>query len=620
MAELTADISTLPRFQDADGGPARGDPESGPSTFARTRSPGRGADPRVLAAYVRELFVEARNHRRPLISRWIRNYQILHNRTWGTRASWMPSPELPEIWPIMAARTGWMLDQRPIFNAVPQASPFSPHAAWQSQLALDMETALHAAWHTNGFNPQIALALWDAGLYGTGILKIVWDPNLHNGLGDISLRRVDPFTFYPDPNATSLEDANYFIEARTMSIQEVDRRFPGSFEKLAEQAWTEDSDRAPNRIDGPQPKPPISNPISIDGSLPKFAADTDRLSGTFHHRGVTVFECWLRTHSTVDEEIVHRDPETGKEERTTVTRTVDTWRCIVVAGNCVLMDEPALNLWSHGQHPYARVVDVETGEFWGQSLVELLAPAQLSINRLLAAAEHNIWLMGNPVFVEDTRAGISRQTVTNRPGQRVTLSSSAAKAEWLQPPQMHPQMAGDLIRFYKGEMENISGLSAITRGFTPNGRNSQGVMDSVQEAAFVRIRLALQNLEEALNQLGAKAASLLCEFYDEPRLVATLGPGGRKTALTIRSQHFYLPTRSGKAPMKFTVRIEAGSTLPTSRSARAQEADVLFGMGALDVEAVLEAHQWPNRHLIVERINQMQAAGMFQPPGARQRR
>lgn len=622
MAELTADTSTIPRIHDADGGPfgngaVEGREDTGPATSARTTSPLKGSEAQ-LAAYVRELFTEAREARRPMVGRWRRSYQVLHNRTWANRATWMPSPELAEIWPIMASRVGWMMDQRPTFTAVPSASPFSPTSEYYAQLGQDLETTIHSSWHNNNVSTQVATSLWDTGIYGTGILKTIWDPNLSNGQGDWSVRRVDPFTFYPDPACTSLDDANYFIEARTLSAQEIDRRFPGTFDKLISNAWQEDIDKAPLRSDGVTSEPRRSNPISIDGGPAKFTSPTNRLSGALHHQGVTVFECWLRVHTTVDEDVP--DPNSADPGKmVTVTRTVDTWRVVVVAGNNVLMDESVGNLWSHGQHPYDRIVDIETGEFWGQSLVELLTPAQLSINRLLAAAEHNIALMGNPVFIEDARAGMSRQQITNRPGQRLQMNSSAAKAEWMAPPQMHPAMAGDLIRFYKAEMENISGSWALTRGGSPGGRPSAGAIDSIQDAAFVRIRLALSNLEAALNSAGQKAAALICEFYDEPRMIAVVGPGGHKTALAIRTQHFYLPSGEGRTPMRFQILIEAGSTTPTSRTARAAEADVLFGMGALDREAVLEAHQWPNRHLITERVNAAETAGTFNAPGARQR-
>jgi hypothetical protein len=347
---------------------------------------------------------------------------------------------------------------------------------------------------------------------------------------------------------------------------------------------------------------------------------------------VIVYYAWLRETEEVDErpalqlaaqtpEEPGEDPRDDTDERNDWTRPrkprTDKWRCVVyVNPGVILLDECAEDLWSHASHPYDRLVAQDMGEFWGKSMVDLLAGTQMSINRLLAAIEHNIWLMGNPVMVEDTRSGIPRSTITNRPGLRLT-KNPGSEVGWLNPPVMQPQMATDLLRFYIGEMERISGISGMVRGATPTGRNASSVLDSLQEAAFVRLRLMIRNLEQMLKGVAEKQASLICEFYDTPRLVSLVGPSGEQTALAIRGEHFYMPTDDGKLPMRFQINVEAGSSLPTSKQARMAEADTLFAMGAIDRPAVLEAHNFPNRQQVAERMAQVDAVEGPQGPNAR---
>lgn len=579
---------------------------NGPRSRSSTRTQTISSDAESrLVGYVRDLFFRARAHRRALVSQWVKNYNVVWNRTWGTREAWMPSPELPETFPIIGALVGWMTDQRPTFSVSPSSLPHSSFHAFYLRLAEDLQTVMQTLWNVRDLEAEVETALWDAHVYGTAIFKSSWDDTLDGGLGDAIFKRIDPFTFYPDPAARTMDSSNYFFEVRTLSMQEIDRRWPGASRKLAEYGFNENVDESPTALDETTSSIPRANPGAISpATSPRYGlpGQTDRLSVT-DDPGVTVIEAWLREHHT---------DEDG--------RIIDTWRVVVVAGNCVLMDEPALNLWSHGQHPYERYVTIETGEFWGPSLVELMSSAQISINRLLAAMEQNIYLLGNPVFMEETRAGIQRTKVTNKPGQRIT-KNTGSQAEWLTPPQMHPQLSSDLVRFYKGELENISGLSAVTRGFTPTGRNAQGVMDSVQEAAFVRVRLALRNLERTLRRVGTKMASLVVEYYDTPRIVAIVGDDGEKSSLALKSMHFYLPSDEGRVPMKFQLLVEGGSMLPTSHQARIAEADALYAMGAIDEEAVLEIHRYPGRQRILARVREMKAAAgtLGQPPGARQR-
>lgn len=575
-------------------------------------NPGNSA----MVAYVKDLFYEARTKRRTLVTRWVRNYNVLHNRTWSAnRAPYLPSPELPEMWPIVSSMVGWETDQRAVPEVKPAAAPFSDAYGLFDRLAQDLQQTLQSTWVINDQDTDIETMLWDAKVYGTAFLKAIWDPTLCNGMGDAINKRIDPFTFYPDPNATSMDDALYFVEVRTVTLSELDRMFPGAREKVGADTLIESLDTAPDRLSSPLPKRPLVNPGPISpATSPSWGVPTSgtNLSKMLDHRLITVLECWMREHIHIP-----------KEGDTDHDMTVDRWRCVIIAGNQVLLDEPAAKIYAHGEHPYERHVSIETGEFWGQSLVELLAPAQVSINRLLMSMEHNISLSGNPVMVDDARSGIGRATITNKPGTRLTKNAQSS-VEWLNPPQIHPQMSSELIQFYKGEMENISGLSAIVRGFTPTSRNSEGVMSSVQESAFVRVRLSLRNLERTLRRIENKRAALIIDFYDQPRIMSMIGSSGKNTSdksIMLKSYHWWLPSPNGRQPLKYQLLIEAGSSLPTSRQARMELMLRLFALGVVDEEAVLTVSGIPGWQDIVARVRETKAAQgtLGQPPGARQR-
>lgn len=568
-------------------------------------------DDQFWAAFVRDKFQRARAYRRPRVTQWLKNYKILTTRTWSSaRPSWMPDPEINELSDIVDSWVGWVTDQRPIITTKGFAQTSSPYSSFMSKLGDDLSNVMASVAASESYDLAIEQVVTDAVVYGIGWLKTTWNPLSVGGMGDAIIRRVDPFALYSDPNATSMEDCGYFIEARTLSMEEVERRFGRKIaETLQESGYQEQVEAAPDIIKGAIDQAKAIPGTITPGYVPSYGQpgqNAGRLSAT-DVPGVTVLEAWVREYREVDIRGIN-------------TR-YETWRCIVVTGDRVLFNEMATDMWHHGDHPYTRYVLKERGEFYGQSLVELLTPIQLSINRLLAAIEQNIWLTGNPVFKEDQRAGLSRTKITNQPGQRLPLTGGAnATAEWLVPPQLHPQLTQGFIEFYIKQMQQIAGLTAQNRGQLPAGRNSTETLDDVQEGSFIKIRLALRNLERALRRSYTLSASLVIEFYDSPRMMAILGPDGQESSLALKAKHFYLPTPDGfSLPMRFTLSVNAGSSLPTSRIARAQEADVLFAMGAIDGQAVLEAHQWPGAAAITERVKKATAEGTFQPPGARQR-
>jgi hypothetical protein len=559
-----------------------------------------------LVGEIRHLFMRARDRKRPLVKQWQKNYKILRTRQWAEgRVQWMPAPEVPEIWPIVDAMVAWVTDQEPGFDAVPAVSPLHPEFSRMSQMAEDLRTVVRSSWHVDRTDAEVEKVVWDGFTYGIGWFKTTWDDSAYRGLGNAVQKRCDPFTVYPDPDATDPQSMNHLFEARTVSWQELERRFPGAIKRLKGDAWVDDADKQPTVLDpstrGDMPK---ANPGAISPAVaPRYGlpGQDGRVQVT-DDPGVTVIEAWLRTPKTDDE---------GNE--------YDCWRCVVVAGNRVLLDEVGEDLWSHGELPFDRYVPIETGEFYGTALVEMLAPQQRSINKLLAALEHNIWLMGNPVLIESNRAGLSRTVMTNKPGSRLNVNGGTDGVRWLDPPKMSPNEATELVRFYIQEMERISGLSAVVRGATPSGRNAQGVIDSVQEAAFVRIRKMKRNLAMTIGAAGEKLASLICEFYDTPRTVSLIGPGGEKLVAELGAEPFYVHGPDGAQPLRFQLLVEAGQSQSQSRQQRIGEADALYAMGAIDEEAVLEQHDFPNWQRTVQRVRELKAqeGTLGQPPTQR---
>jgi len=588
-----------------------------------------------LVNRLRNLFTRARDHRRARHDTWIRNYRLIHNKI-GTSglSAWMPSPRDSEIFPTLSSVVAWMMDNNVTIDAIPATDPNSPIYNFTSQLANNLADLLYTNWIVEAYSHSVKLALWDTLTYGVGILKTVWDGDRDDGYGNAMMYRVDPWKFYVDPHATSLHDMEYCVEARRMSEDEIARRYPDvRFHSSGGGASDMQLDEKPELFSS-QSGQPYANAGQIPGSGSFAVPSTNTPSGPgssvfgrygrpkqskskHADRGVVVYEFWLRENEEWTEDFSDLPAATRPDP---IHHVVSRWRCIVLAQGQILMDEYAEDLWSHAQHPYERVVFDDVGEFYGVALVDHLAYPQIYINRLLTMMEQNAELIGNPIFVEPANSGTTRVPIINRPGQRLTIQGAAAmqnRPDWLKPPEM-PTMIMDLVNFWIARIENTSGLSAITKGATPNQRNAEGVINTVQEAAFVRIRAALHNLEVALEACNVKLADLIIDNYTEKRVKAILGPDGEKTAMVIFSRHFYAPSDDGDVPLKFIVQVRAGAAAPTSRQARIGEADKLFALGVIDDLAVLNAHQYPHAQEILARLYDKRQKGLMGGgPGAR---
>jgi hypothetical protein len=580
-------------------------PPAGPTNRPNTSS---DADMRDVMM-VRDLFYKARDARRPMIALWKQWYKILNNRAWtnGAANGIEPDSEIPQMWPVLASMVAWMTDQRPILSTMAGGTAFSPHHDFYDTLAKDMNAVLESQFVNYSEDAEITRFLWDIATYGIGWTKTVWDATLADGLGDTTFRRIDPFTFYPDPFARSPKDMDHCIEAKLMTLSQLDRAWPGAAARLGHSSFTEDLDESPHVLDGSinnnTPRAQIA-PVSAGGSG-QYQWSRRGSSSDVQNRDepvVSVLECWVRSHevkATSDKDVM---------------RVNEVWTCYIVAGNQLLFRGAADEVSGSNVHPYDRGVLFDTGEMYGPSLVNFMSSPQKSINRIVSMIERNAALMGNPILAESPRSQSKHQRKSNRPG--MIISADPTQVGWLQPPQMHPQMSVALIQYFESKIESISGMTAIVRGFMGNGRNAQGVMDSVQDAAFVRIRATLRELERTLRGVTWKKAAYIAEFYTEPRFMAIIGQDGQHTRRALAARHFYTPSdeTGERTPLRFTIIADAGSQLPTSKQARSAEADTLFALGAIDVFELLKAKGWPNHAIVAKRVMEAQAA-MGQPAG-----
>jgi hypothetical protein len=566
-----------------------------------------------LTQSLMSLYEQAKESRKRHQSSWRRNYLLTANRQYAndTQQPWTPNVTDSEIFPILSSRVGWMTDQNIMPIAAPASTSGEKFQRHYQKLAGDLEAVLQTTANMDGWDKEISLILWDAAMYGAGILKAGWDSGLEMGLGNITMKRVDVWNFFPDPNSTSIDDAEYFFEVRKMTLDEMERKFPDAdIRTIREAAMYGDSGSTDNSRPGASTG--STYPMAQPGNLPNSTSTVWGMPGQSRRNsadsvlteGVNVYECWVRENWEDEREQTDWSAgDTGPE------RVVyDSWRCVIFSGAVVLFDEYAIDLWENNRHPYSRYVDEEMGEFWPTPIVSHLAPCQIAINRILSSVQGNIELVGNPIFMDVKDSGLERTQIVNRPGLRLSMNSRTAanqgsQPHWMEPPKLSPDVWQG-IDFWKRCMENISGLSGVSKGQQPAGRQAQQTVQSTQEAGFVRIRSSLRNLERTLTEQYNLLAHLAIQNYDVPRVMAIVGEDGANSAIRLAARHFYTPSPGTNGePMKFSLQVNAGSGNPTSRQARIAEADALLAMHAIDRQAVLQTHNFPHWQDIEQRMD-----------------
>ena len=557
--------------------------------------------------YLRTIFIQARRDKQPRIDSWNRNYKIINNRYQSAQfASWAPQPRDSEVYPICSSLVAWLTDQEPDVGFSPASDPNSAYYAQVLKVTADANNVFETSWLNEEYDREYKKMLWDGLTCGTGIVKSIWDNAAADGAGNAVVRRVDPYRFYPDPQATCLDDCEYMVEVKQMSLDQVQRMYPDTAFLL----YTGGNERLDDR---PKLYGSSTLPKANLGFLPSGNAlwsGRNKPGGPPQASALyMVYEYWLKENTYDELDVDENSPGDN-------AYAIPRWKCVVVCGGNILFEEWADDLWSHGNHPYDEWRFDDIGEFWGISLVDHLSLPQLYINRLLTALQQNSELCGNPIFVEPANSGTSRTAITNRPGERLSVQSSSQSANlprWLTPPSM-PASVMDLVNFWISRIENTAGINGMQKGQDPQQRVSNNTVNSVQESAFVRIRSALTNLGWTYRRSATKLISLISQNYTESRIMAILGPDGQSTSLFLRPFHFYDPSKDSSEPLKFIIRADAGANQATSRQARVSQANSLFAMGVVDDIYVMNVNGIRDAQAIADRVYYKRQNGLL--PGS----
>lgn len=411
---------------------------------------------------------------------------------------------------------------------------------------------------------------------GTSFAKVNW--NKEKGvLGDIEVIPLKPESVYIDPNAREVEDAAFVIIAETKTLEEIRELYPEQGGRV----------------------------------LPDKTSSSPRDSAL-------LLECWFRDRTV--EEHKEKIELAGEDENLFAKRKKYPRGRVIIAANRVILKDKH-NPYKDGKFPFVRFVDhPRTHSVWGIGEIEPIESLQLEHNKRKSQVIDIMNLMSNPIWIIDKQAGVDVNNLTNRPGL-VVQKNRGTDVRREEPPRLPPHVLQS-IQHTESNIDTISGIHDVTQGRKPTGVTAASSILELQEAAQVKLRLKTRYFEASLRVLAKMIISRIQQFYTEDRLIRLVSPESAPQIFMFSSSMEITDEQTNKKrnPFKqnFDIKIATGSTLPVSKTARAQQGQMLFTLNAIDQEALLEAYDWPNRKAIIERMNAARQAQMEASYGAQQ--
>lgn len=441
-----------------------------------------------------------------------------------------------------------MVDNKPRISVDPIV-PGSEDAADILRKILDRD------WDENEMQDKVALAVLYGLIWGTGLIKITYNPRGDGGRGKHEAQAVVPYRIYTNRTATCVEDAEYIIHVEDQTLNWVWRNFPDKAHIVEQYRGGRvatknrvDRDLVREGLDYGGGRSYIDNAMRTENNQISQPQTKPYIDGLIDDDTIEVAEFWFHDPTTekyLRQVMKHGEPQyedalddkgfpileiagyvqdasplDGMPVSIPIVRTKKVpkmeWaerpkypngRLVVMAGPCVLRDIP--NPFQIDGFPFASWKCYDVGTFWGSGEPLALKDCAVAINRMVSQIYDILEKTGNPSY-KYKKGHLDIRTLKNKPGSLVPLEEMES-FQLIQPPSVAPQFM-ELVGLLKTSMGEITGLHDSVMGNMPGGNTAFATIDQLQESGAAPLRQKARNMEKMIKRCGTLRLQLVQQF------------------------------------------------------------------------------------------------------------
>ena len=345
----------------------------------------------------------------------------------------------------------------------------------------------------NDFEKIYSDVWWQKIKQGTGIYYVGWDSSKDNGLGDITINKIDILRFFAQPHIDHLQDSRYIFVLSLVDTDILKKQYPDK--EIA-------SDAASSTIQ------------SYFGDYKQ-----EELEGKS-----CLIDCYEKCRTETGKEAVHLTKIVGE----TVLYSTKTDERFAQKG-----------LYEHGLYPF--VVDVfipKESSIYGIGMIECAKPTQEYIDKLDYLIEANCLVSGKPRWIVKRSSGIRVDDL--RDLNKDFIEADTAVDETAVRAFQATAIPSHIIQHRQNkinELKEVIGNRDFAQGSVTGGVTAAGAISALQEAGNKLSRDNIKSSYRAFKDIVNLCVELIREFYDEERSFRITGDNGEVEYGTISNQN-----------------------------------------------------------------------------------
>ncbi len=465
----------------------------------------------------------------------LRNWEQIQGQQ-GIKGSHTMKSATAWLWNCVVGKHADAMDAYPEPAILPRMEDDKAEAAMLSDI-------IPVVMKLNGFEETYSDANWQKFTEGTGAYGVYWDQDKLNGLGDISIKKVNLLNLYWEPGVSSIQDSKNVFHVAMVDNDTLQQMYPQLRGKALSSAETVTHYRYDDSVD---------------------VTDKSLVVDWYYHeyRG--------------PRKILHYVKYVGEH---VLYATVDDPAC---------MDR---GLYDDGDYPFVLdpLYPVE-GSPCGFGLIYVGKGTQKDIDLLSQAVVTNAAVNATPRYFVRKDGQINEEEFADMTKPFIHFNGQLDPNTCM--PVVNPALPGnvlDVMQLKVDELKFVTGNMDVNNGGAPAGVTAASAIAALQEHSGRSSKDSNRASYRAYSQIVTMVIERIRQFYDMPRKFRIVGQTGMEKFITYTNDHL-VPQPQGNdfgidmgfRKPAFDIEVRAQRETSYTKAAQNELAIQLFQMGVFN--------------------------------------
>ena len=433
-------------------------------------------------------------------------------------------PATAWLWNCIQSRYSDAMDSYPTCN-------FQPRQADDKAEALKLSAIVPVIMEQNRYEDVYSDIVWYTLKHGGSIQGIFWDGSKHNGIGDVSIKKIDFINLFWEPGITDIQESQNVFNTELVANNILEQRYPRTVGKLGGENITLAKYLYDDNV------PTDDKSVVVDWYYHTYVKGKKTLQYVKYVNDIVLY---ATENEITPPEKVTVDPETG------IPLTIP-------------LDKPMAEkgLYDHAMYPFVTMAlfPVE-GSICGYGITDIGRDTQIQIDQLNKAIIDNALEGASPRYFVRDDGSINIKEYADKSKKFVHVEGNIGE-ENIRPID-HSRLDGIYVNLLSQKIDELKYVTSnqdVNNGSAPSGVTSASGIAALQETSGKNARSANKTFHRAFRDVCYQVVELIRQFYDVPRTFR-INPDGMQ-------EQFVQFDNSGLKPQgQMTMGMDMGLRLP----------------------------------------------------------